>query len=38
MQKMMKKVSAKGGMQKMMRGLQGKLPSDMGGPGAPPWG
>ncbi len=37
MQKMMKKVSAKGGMQKMMRGLQGKLPSDMSGSGIPPW-
>jgi signal recognition particle subunit SRP54 len=31
MQKMMKKVSVKGGMQKIMRSLQGKLPPGMGG-------
>jgi signal recognition particle subunit SRP54 len=33
MQKMMKKVSGKGGMMKMMRGLQGKLPPGMLPPG-----
>jgi signal recognition particle subunit SRP54 len=31
MAKMMKKMSGKGGMQKMMRGLQGQLPPGMGG-------
>jgi signal recognition particle subunit SRP54 len=44
MAKMMKKMSGKGGMQKMMRGLQGKMPPGMGGgagasgmpPGMPP--
>ncbi len=37
MQKMMKKMSKKGGMMKMMRGLQGKLPfGGMGGGGMPP--
>lgn len=34
MQKMLKKVSSKGGMQKMMRGLQGKLPPGMMPPGS----
>ena len=41
MAKMMKKMSGKGGMQKMMRGLQGQLPPGMGGgagPGAMPGG
>jgi signal recognition particle subunit SRP54 len=33
MQKMMKKVSRKGGMQKMMRGMQGM--AGMQGPGGP---
>jgi signal recognition particle subunit SRP54 len=40
MAKMMKKMSGKGGMQKMMRGLQGQMPPGMGGgagaPGMPP--
>lgn len=36
MQKMMKKMSKKGGMMKMMRGLQGKMP--FGGGGFPPGG
>jgi signal recognition particle subunit SRP54 len=39
MAKMMKKMSGKGGMQKMMRGLQGQMPPGMGGgmpPGIPP--
>jgi signal recognition particle subunit SRP54 len=44
MAKMMKKMSGKGGMQKMMRGLQGQMPAGMGGgagaggmpPGMPP--
>jgi signal recognition particle subunit SRP54 len=31
MAKMMKKMSGKGGMQKMMRGLQGQMPPSMGG-------
>jgi signal recognition particle subunit SRP54 len=35
MQKMMKKISQKGGMMKMMRGLQGKFPFGSGG-GMPP--
>lgn len=35
MQKMMKKISQKGGMMKMMRGLQGKFPFGNGG-GMPP--
>ena len=33
MQTMMKKMSAKGGMQKMMRGMKGMLPPGMGGGG-----
>lgn len=33
MQKMMKKMSAKGGLKKMMRGMQGMLPPGMGGGG-----
>jgi len=33
MQKMMKKMSAKGGMQKMMRGMKGMMPPGMGGGG-----
>jgi signal recognition particle subunit SRP54 len=36
MQKMMKKMSKGGGMMKMMRGLQGKLPFGGGGGGLPP--
>jgi len=35
MAKMMKKVSAKGGMSKMMRGMKGMLPPGMGGGGFP---
>ncbi|EPJ49771.1 MAG: signal recognition particle protein [Osedax symbiont Rs2] len=35
MAKMMKKVSAKGGMTKMMRGMKGMLPPGMGGGGFP---
>lgn len=36
MQKMMKKMSKKGGLMKMMRGLQGKFPFGAGGGGMPP--
>lgn len=36
MQKMMKKMSKKGGMLKMMRGMQGKFPFGGGGGGMPP--
>ncbi len=36
MQKMMKKMSGKGGMANMMRGLGGMLPPGMGGGGFPP--
>jgi len=35
MSRMMKKMS-KGGMAKMMRGMKGRLPPGMGGPGGPP--
>lgn len=38
MQKMMKKMSKKGGMMKLMRGMQGKLPFGGGGGGLPPGG
>lgn len=36
MQKMMKKMAKKGGMMKLMRGMQGKLPFGGGGGGMPP--
>jgi signal recognition particle subunit SRP54 len=35
MQKMMKKMKGKGGMQKMMRGMKGMLPPGMMGGGGP---